>query len=184
MRLETETMAFARSALGVEMQQFGGGIAHLFGRFFLGLFPLAGAQRMQLNRFRIDAAIARNDLQLRHRHIELGPGRIFEMQELGIPLAEVHMHQALIAADAMVFMHHRIANLQLGKVTQPAFEIGPARLGAPSAWPGGRRVKLILGDDRDAVVGQGKATRKGAGAQGQALAARGECSEIGAGGGR
>jgi hypothetical protein len=46
--LELERVAFARGALGIQVQQFGGGVVHLLGGLLLRLFPLAGAERVQL----------------------------------------------------------------------------------------------------------------------------------------
>ena len=47
--LEVELVALARGALGVEVQQFGGGVAHLRGGLLLGLFPLAGTEPVQFD---------------------------------------------------------------------------------------------------------------------------------------
>ena len=44
--LKAEGMALARGAAGVEVEQLGGGVAHLNGGAALGLFPLAAAQAM------------------------------------------------------------------------------------------------------------------------------------------
>jgi hypothetical protein len=76
-----EGMALAGGAGGVESQQFGGGVARLLGRLALGLFPLAGAERMQRRGFRVGAGIARNDLQLRHRHEQLGLVGVMQFEE-------------------------------------------------------------------------------------------------------
>ena len=83
--LEVEGVALARGAWGVEMQQFGGGVAHLLGGLLLGLFPLAGAERVQRRALGIGAAVARDDVQLRHRHVERGAVGVFEVQELLSP---------------------------------------------------------------------------------------------------
>jgi hypothetical protein len=42
-----EGMALARGAAGVDVEQLGGGVAHLLGGLALGLFPLAAAQLVQ-----------------------------------------------------------------------------------------------------------------------------------------
>ena len=54
--LEVEGVALAGGARGVEREQFGGGVARLFGGLALGLFPLAGAERVQRRAFRVGAA--------------------------------------------------------------------------------------------------------------------------------
>ncbi len=138
--LVVELVAFARGALGVEVQQLGGGIAHLRGSLALGALPLATAEAMQLNRFGVGTAVARDNLQLRDWHIQRVAAGIFEMQEFVVTIAVVEVHQPLIAADAMTFMHDRIADLQLGQVAQPAFQIAAAVFCALAARAGGGRV--------------------------------------------
>jgi hypothetical protein len=91
----------ARGALGVEREQLGGGVAHLLGGLLLGLFPLAGAQGVQMHRLRVGAGVAGDHVQLRHRHVELVAVGVLQVQELGLALAQVHVHQAHVAADAV-----------------------------------------------------------------------------------
>jgi hypothetical protein len=164
--LEDELVALARGALGVEVQQFGGGVVHLLGSFLLGLFPLPRAQGVQLDRFRVGTAVARDDLQLGHRHVELGAVGIFEVQEFGVAFAEVHVQKPEVAADAVAFMHHGIADPQFGEVAQPAVEVGAAGIGAASPWTRGGGVEFVLRDDRDAF--QQEAARQGADAEHEA----------------
>ena len=109
-----------------------GGVARLFGRLALGLFPLARAQRVQRGGFRLGAGIARNDVQLGDRHEELGFVGVVQFEEFLLAGAEVHAHQALVAADAVAFMHHRVADLELGQILQPVVETGLARRFAPA----------------------------------------------------
>jgi hypothetical protein len=177
--LEDERVALARGALGVEVQQFGGGVVHLLGGLLLGLFPLPRAQRVQLDRFRVGAAVARDDLQLGHRHVELGAVGVFEVEEFGVAFAEVHVQQPEVAADAVAFMHHGIADPQFGQVAQPAFEVGAAGIGASSARTGRGGVELVLRDDRDAF--QQEAARQGADAEHEARLIGQEAGEIQAG---
>jgi hypothetical protein len=184
--LEIERVALARGALGVQVQQFGGRVMHLLGGLLLGLFPLAGAQRVQLDRFRVGAAVARDDLQLRHRHVELGAVGVFEVEEFGVALAEIHVHQAEVAADAVAFMHHRVADLQFGQVAQPAFEVGAAGIGAAPARAGRGGVELVLGDDGDASrpsPSSSEAAGERADAEHEARLAGEEAGEVGQGSG-
>ena len=60
--LESEGMALAGCSCSVQRQQFGRGVARLFGRLALGFFPLAGTERMQRCGFRLGAGIARNHM--------------------------------------------------------------------------------------------------------------------------
>jgi hypothetical protein len=59
--------------------------------------------------------------------------------------AEVQVDQALIAADAVLFVHHRVADLEFGEVAQPVVERRFAlriALGAAGAADCRRRVRL------------------------------------------
>jgi hypothetical protein len=55
-RRVAEGMALARGAAGVDVEQLGGGVAHLLGGLALGLFPLAAAQLVQ-RRFSADTPV-------------------------------------------------------------------------------------------------------------------------------
>ena len=151
--LQLEGVSFAQRALRVEIQEFGGGVAHLRRGFFLRLVPLAAAQIVQGRCFGRRAAVAADQMQLRHRHVELVAARVFERQEFRGAVAEVEVLQAQIAPDAVLQMDHRVADLDLGQIAQHAFVGGLARLAfAPRAHL--RRVKLVLGDDRESAIVQ------------------------------
>jgi hypothetical protein len=177
--LEDELMALAGRALGIQVQQFGGGVVHLLGGLLLRLFPLARAQRVQLDGFRVRAAVARDDLQLGDGYVELGAGGVFEVEEFRVALAEIHVQQAQVAADAVAFMHHGIADPQFGQVAQPAFEVGAAGFGAAPARTRCSGVELVFRDDCHAI--QQEAARKGADAEHEARFTGHEAGEVGAG---
>ena len=99
--LELERVALARRALRIDVEQLRRGIAHLLGGLALGLLPLAAAQLVQRCGLRRRTAVAADDLQLRHRHVELVAAVVFEGEELGHALAEVHVDEAEVAADAV-----------------------------------------------------------------------------------
>ena len=75
-------IALARGAAGVQVQQLGGGVAHLLGGLALGLVPLARAQPVQRRFFGADAGVAADQVQLRHRHVERGLVGVLQVQEL------------------------------------------------------------------------------------------------------
>ena len=183
MLLEVELVALAGGALGVQREEFGGGVAHLLGGLFLGLFPLAGAQGVQMHRLRVGAGVARDHVELRHRHVELVAVGVFEVQELGLAFAQVHVHQAHVAADAVAGVHHRVAGLELGQVAQPAFHRRRLAAVAAGAAAGGGGVELGFGDDGEAGLGQHEAGGEGACAEGEPGITRHEGVEVGAGGG-
>ncbi len=121
--VEAEWMAFASSAPGIEVEQFGRGVARLLGRLAARLFPLPGAERVQRRALRRGAGIAADLVQLRHRHVERRVAGVGEMQELGHALAEVEVDQALVAADAVLRMHDRIARLEFRQVADQAVDL-------------------------------------------------------------
>ena len=170
-RLERERMAFARRTARVQVEQFGGGIANLLGSAALGLFPLTGAERVKRGAFRIGAAIARNYVQLRDRHIEFAFAGVFEVQELGFTFAEIHRHQTHIAADAVLRMHDRVAHLQLGQVAHHRIDVARLFLAAPSRAAHERAVQLGFRDDSDAVGRHRKADGKRCNAKREAFVA-------------
>ncbi len=95
-------------------------------------------------------------MQLRHRHVQLVLARIFQQQELVFAFAEVEVHQPLIARDAVLLVHHRVAGLELGQVAQHAFDVALLR-GARGAAARLRGIQLGLGDDGELVIGQDEA---------------------------
>ena len=64
--------------------------------------------------------VATNQLQLAHGHIQRGLVGIFQMQKLlqrrraiRIFLAQIHVHQTTVAANAMCVVHHGVAYIEL-----------------------------------------------------------------------
>ena len=107
------------------------------------------AEAVQVDRLGVGAGVAGDHVQLRHRHIELVAAVVLQMQELGVALAEVHVEETEVAADAVRDVHHRVADLELGKVAQPAFHGGGlARVAAHAAARGGG-IELGLGQHRE-----------------------------------
>ena len=137
---------------------------------------------MQRRRIRLGAGIARNHVQLRHRHEKLGLVGVVQFEEFLLAGAEVHAHQALVAADAVALMHHRVADLELGQVLQPVVETGLARGFAPgTAWRAG--VQLGFGNEGELLStrGQRKTGVQRGHAQRQWRTAGDKAGEIGAG---
>ena len=153
---QLERVALARRALRVEIQQFGGGVAHLLHRAALGLVPCAAAQLVQRRGFRRAAAVAADDMQLRHRHVEFVGVGIFQQQEFVLAFAEVEIDQPAIARDAMLLVHHRVADLELGQVAQHAFHVALFR-GARGAAARLCGVEFGFGDEGKIFFGQDEA---------------------------
>jgi hypothetical protein len=150
-RGELEGVTRACGALGVEREQFGRRIARLHRGAALGLLPLLRAQRVQRRGIGVAARVARDDVQLRYRHVELGVAGVMEFEELHVAFAEVHVNEALIAGDAVLLMYDRVADLQLGQVAQPVVERGFALRGVAAAARRAAGVELGFGDKRNAV---------------------------------
>ena len=146
-----EGMTFARGAARVQVQQFGGGISNLLRSFLLRLFPLAGAEHMQRRIVGRCAGIARNHMQLRYRHVQLGFLRILEVQEFSLAFTKVHAQQAHVAADAVIHMHDRVADLQLRQVAHHRLDLRDGFLFPASDAAAGAGVQLGFGNEGQAV---------------------------------
>lgn len=158
-RIERERMAFARAAR-VEVQQLGRRIADLLRSLALRALPLAGAERMQRRAVGIGAAVARDHVQLRDGHVQLAFARVFEMQEFGFAFAEIHRHEAHVAADPVLRMDDRVADLQLGQVAHHRVDVARLFLPAAARATAERAVQLGLGDDRIAFARHREAVRE------------------------
>jgi hypothetical protein len=142
-RRVAEGMAFAGGAPGVDVQQLGGGVAHLLGGLAPGFFPLAAAELVQRRLVGADARVAADLLQLADRHVQHGFVGVFEVQELlqcrfavRVLLAQVQIDQAPVAADAVGGMHHRVADVQLGQVLDQGLDVADLFLLLASARGG------------------------------------------------
>eukprot|EP01036_Dinobryon_divergens_P056940 gene56940-biopygen47182 len=82
MRREAVGQALLGGAQGVEVEQLGGGVAHLLGRLAAGAVPLLRTQLVKRRLFRADAGVAADQLQLAHRHIQGGFVGIFQVKKL------------------------------------------------------------------------------------------------------
>ena len=164
---EAEGKALAGGPTGVDVQEFGGRIAHLFGSAPLGLFPLARTQPVQRRLIGGDAGIAADQLQLADRHIQRGRVGIFQVQEflqlrltLGILVAHIHVDQAPVAAYAVRGVHHRVAQGQLGQVLDQGLDIADLLLLFAPARHGAGCKQLGLGDQIDTGLQPAKADRQ------------------------
>ena len=119
--------AFGHAALRVELQQLVGHVAHLgfYARF--GALPSDASQPVEPGRRAFaSAAIFLDQIQARKRHIELGVARVFEQHEIALVVALRDLARSHESADAVRFVHHVIAGLQIGHVGS---ECGKLRFG-------------------------------------------------------
>ena len=165
---QTEGMAFTRRALRIEIEQFGGGVAHALGSSLLRLFPLAAAEIVQWRGLRRAAAVAADQMQLRHRHIEFVAARVFKGEEFGGAVAEIEILQTQIAADAVTFVNDRIADLDFGQIAQHAFAGGLARFTLTFRAHLCRVEFVFSDDDKAARVDKARVARSDAQHQGSA----------------
>src|SRR5512145_1082785 len=153
-------MTLSGSALGIQREQLGGGVAHLSCGARLGFVPLAAAQLVQRRLLGLRTAVAADHAELRDRDVELVPALVFEDKEFTLPFLEIHLLQTKITTNSMLLMHHGLADLELGEIAQHALD-GAALLGAAPASAHHPGVELRLGDYRPSFGWQREAARQG-----------------------
>ncbi len=119
----------AGGAARVDLQQFGGGIAHLLRCTLPGLLPLVAAQAVQGSGLLGAAGVAADEIKGRDRHVELVTTVVLDGEEFLCHAAHVQALQAQVAAHAVFLVDHRCAFLQLGQVAHHLVGVaGPAAL--------------------------------------------------------
>ena len=119
-----ERVAFARRTPRIDVEQLGGDVAHLFGGLALGFLPGFGAQAVQWRQSVVAAGVARDQVQVGHRYIELGAFGVLHGEEFGGLVVDFQGLQAQVATDTVVDMHHRRAFAQLGEVLDYRVVVG------------------------------------------------------------
>ena len=160
-----------RLAAGVDVQQLRRHVAQLQGCLAPCPPPGVAAQPVQGRRALAAAGVAGNQMQGGHRHIELGVVLVGDSEELGGLAVYGKALQALVAANAMLQMHHWRALAQLGKAAEGLALGGGARLPAPALLQDPLAEELLLGDKRQALIGEEPPLQGGDG-EGQGLAPR------------
>ena len=151
MLVQSEGAAFAQCTLGIDVQQLGRGVAYCFRRLLLGFLPGIAAEAVNRCLLGRAAGVAADQVQLRHRHIELVGIGVFEQQEFVGAFAEVEIHQAPVPPDAVLHMHHRVAWPKLREIAQHPLDRGLALFALRLCARGGG-VELGFGDDRDRLA--------------------------------
>ena len=150
-----ELVTFARGALGIQIEQFGSGVAHLLHGATFGLVPSAAAQLMQRCGFRGSTTVTADYMQLCNWNIQLVSTGILQQQKFVLAFAKIKVNQAMITCDAMLFMHHRIARLELGQVAQHPFHVA-FLCGARNSAARLRGIQLTFCNNRQLVILQHK----------------------------
>ena len=109
-----ERVALRRLALRLHLEHAGGVLVDALSGFFLRFFPSRAAELGQLGIFAAESHIARNLPGLIQRHVE--PGAVGEFQHQHLAFAVGRFFESLVAANAMVEMHHEVARLEFRKI--------------------------------------------------------------------
>ena len=165
--------ALTRGPTGLDLQQFGRGVAGALRGLLARLRPALVAEPMQRRAVAVGAGEAVHEMQRGHRHVEQVAAGILDGDELVLHAAGGELDQPAVAADAVVLVHHRGAG---GEVR----ELADGRLGIAhhaAAFLGRRPAagELGLGDDRQPVGGDHAAGLQRCAGHGDALVL---CAEI------
>ena len=99
-------ITLARSAAGIDVEQLGGHVAHLFGGLALGFLPGLRAQPVQRRQRVVATGVAGDQVQVGHWHIQLGVLGVFQGKELGGLAVDFQGGQAQVASYTVVDVHH------------------------------------------------------------------------------
>ncbi len=103
-------------ALGVDIQQLGGHVTHFFRGLLARARPGVAAQLVQRRVLFGTARVAADQMQGRHRNIQFGVVSVGQHQVFTLNAARLERGHALIAPNAMLQVHNRLARMQLGQV--------------------------------------------------------------------
>jgi len=126
----------------------------------LALSHFAASQLVQRRFLRLRAAVAADHAELRHRDIQLVAALVLQEKEFALAVLQLEIEQSPVAADAVLLVHHRVADLQLRQVAQHPLDRS-ARLRLARAVADHARVELGLGDDRPAFGGHHESREPG-----------------------
>ena len=121
-----EGVARLRRALGIDIQQLRGYVAHFFRRFLPRPRPGIAAELVQRGIFFRTARIATDQMQGRHRHIEFGVVGVQQHQVFTLDAARFQGSHPRITAYAMLQMDNRLAGMQLRQVADQRVRVDGA----------------------------------------------------------
>ena len=155
MQVVLERVALSRRPLGVEIQQFGRSVVSPLRRFLFCLFPLAAAELVQRCGFRRRTAVAADQMQARHRHVELGVVGVQQVQKLVLSVAKIERGQSQITTDTVLLVHDGIAGAKLRQVPQHGIDTAAPRF-ALAGSPRNAGVEFAFGNQRQLRFGPDK----------------------------
>ncbi len=127
-----ERVALGGLARGVELEQLLGHVLHGLLHARLGLLPLLRAQPIQHRLHAFGRAILLHQVEPRERDIQPRAFGVFQHHELGGAAVFLrNLLQPLVLADAMLDMHHVIADGEIAKVGEEGRDLRllPLRMG-------------------------------------------------------
>ena len=158
-RRVAEGVAFAGGAAGVDVEQLGSRVAHLFGGFALGLVPGGAAQFVQRGFVGTHPGVTADQLQLAHGHVEHGVVGVLQMQKLlqgrlalGIFVAHIHIDKPPVAANTVGVVDYGVAHVQFAQVFDERFYVADLLLLFAPAGGGGGGKEFGLSDQINAVL--------------------------------
>ncbi len=98
---------------------------------------------------RIGACVARDELQIGNGHEKFGVVLIGDLQKFRVAIRRLHMHEALIAPNAVVGMDDGVAGFEFGDVAHHHLERRRVLHAAQTMAAGTGSIKLRFGENND-----------------------------------
>ena len=115
--------------------------------------------RLQRRMFGRGPGVAPDQVQVRDRHVQLVALGIFDREEFAALATDIERHQAEVAADAMIFVHHRGTDREFAEIADDGFRIAPGAFSTPHLLHA-LAVQLAFGQHRERWIGQREAVRQ------------------------
>ena len=119
-----EAQSASSFAPRIEIEQFGGDVAHLLGRTLAGATPLIGAELVQRGGFGGCTGVATDEMQRMHGYVQPITALIFEHQEFAALAADLHHLQSDVASDAVFLVDHGGARGERLQIAQDGVRVG------------------------------------------------------------
>ncbi|MNX73328.1 hypothetical protein D3C86_1047210 [compost metagenome] len=147
-----EGITFTGGAAGIDVEQLGSHVTHLFGSFALGFLPGLGAETVQWGQRVVAAGVTGDQMQVGHRHVKFGALGIFQREELGGLVVDFQRSETEVAADTVIDMHHRRAFAQFGEVLDDCIVVGIGAFFAATALHHALTEQRAFGNQRQGWV--------------------------------
>ncbi len=148
-------IAFGDAALGVELQQLVGHVAHFGFDFGLALGPGGAAEAVERRSGFAAAAVFLDQIHAGQRHVELGIAGVFEQHEVALLFALHDFAEAQETADAVSGVDHEVAGLEVGQICREDAELALGDAGTGDQI--GRIEKIFRTDEGDRRIRENRA---------------------------